>query len=205
MSEKIVIDFYFDIASPYSYIAAARIEDFAREVGCTTRWVPVLLGGIFRATGNEMPARIQAKAQWMSKDLRMMSQMAGVPFRFPKIFPMNTVSHLRALIAAEKQGGQDALKRLAMEFYKLYWGQGRDISAEEWFAAASAGAGLSAEAMSAANDDAEVKAQLIHNTEEAVERGAFGAPTFVIDDRLFWGNDRFEMMRWYLEHVRTES
>ena len=173
------IEFYFDLASPYAYIAAERLEGFAREVG--------------RETGNEMPARIKEKAAWMTRDLRMSCQMYGLDFRFPKAFPIRTIAHHRALLAAEAEGGQDALRRLALAFYRAYWGEG--------FTAAAASTGLSPELLINANNDEAIKQKLIANTDEAIARGAFGAPTFMIGDQLFWGNDRFEMMRFYIEHV----
>lgn len=205
MSELTPIEFYFDVASPYSYLAAMQIEDFAAEVGRPTRWVPFLLGGVFRATGNEMPARIKEKAAWMFRDLRMSTQMLGIPFRFPSAFPINTVAHQRALIAAEAEGGQEALRALAKAFFEAYFGAGQDITQGEWFRTAAAKAGLAVEPLLAANDDPAIKAKLVENTEQAVARGAFGAPTFFIGDSLFWGHDRFETIRWYLEHVRTED
>lgn len=195
------IEFYFDLASPYSYIAAARLEDFAKEVGRETIWKPIVLGAVFKATGNEMPARIKEKAAWMTRDLKMSCQMYGLPFRFPKAFPIRTIAHHRALLAAEEQGGQDALRRLALAFYEAYWGEGHDITQAEWFTSASATTGLSPELLINANNDDAIKKKLIAYTDEAVQHGAFGAPTFVIGDRLFWGHDRFEMMRFYIEHV----
>ena len=195
------IEFYFDLASPCSYIAAERLEGFAKEVGRETVWKPVVLGGIFKATGNEMPARIKEKAAWMTRDLRMSCQMYGLDFRFPKAFPIRTIAHHRALLAAEAEGGQDALRRLALAFYRAYWGEGHDITQPEWFTAAAASTGLSPELLINANNDEAIKQKLIANTDEAIARGAFGAPTFMIGDQLFWGNDRFEMMRFYIEHV----
>lgn len=203
MAELQPIEFYFDVVSPYSYIAASKLETFAKEVGRRTVWKPVLLGGIFKATGNEMPARIKEKAAWMVRDLRVSCQMAGIPFKFPSAFPINTVAHQRALIAAERHGGQTELRNLALAFYAAYWGEGHDITQPAWFQSAAAATGLAAEVLLNANEDPAIKAQLVANTEEAVSRGAFGAPTFVIGDDLFWGHDRFDMMRFHIEHVRT--
>lgn len=204
MNSKRPIEFFFDIVSPYSYLASVQIDAFAREMGREVVWRPVFLGAIFRASGNDMPARIPAKGMWMRRDLKMAAQMLGVPLRFPAAFPIKTTPHLRSLLAAESVGGQDALRRLAAAFFGAYWGEGHDITTEEWFTAAAATTGLSASALLAANEDEALVKKLKANTEEAVARGAFGAPTFLIGDELFWGHDRFDMMRFYLEHIAND-
>lgn len=204
MTAKRPIEFFFDVASPYAYLASVQIEAFAKEVGRETFWRPMFLGAVFRASGNEMPARIPAKAAWMQADLRMSAQVLGVPFQFPTAFPIKTTAHLRALLAAESVGGQDALRRLAAAFFEAYWGEGHDITEKAWFTSAAATTGLNAAALLAANEDEQLVKKLIANTEEVVARGAFGAPTFFIGETMFWGHDRFETMRFYCEHVAKD-
>jgi 2-hydroxychromene-2-carboxylate isomerase len=106
---------------------------------------------------------------------------------------------LRALIEVKREDGADRARELAKAFYKMYWGQGRDISDPEVFANVAEATGFDPERIAAANDKQENKQKLIELTNEAVERGAFGAPTFFVGDTMFWGNDRLGLLAEYLD------
>ena len=199
MSGEDHVEFYFDITSPYAYIAATQVDDVVAAAGRVVVWRPFLLGAVFQATGNEMPARLPAKASWMRRDLELQCQRLGLPFRFPDVFPLRSVGLLRALLAAEREAGQDAMRRLALGLYGAYWGQGRDVNDPTLFAEICAAAGLDPERMAAANADPAMKQALVTNTERAVKQGAFGAPTFVVDGTLFWGHDRLPLLQWHIE------
>lgn len=199
MTDRPKLEFYYDISSPYAYLAAMLVDEFAEEMGLVAEWKPFLLGGVFQATGNEMPAKVPAKAAYMPKDLAMHAEMFGIPFRFPKAFPIRTIPHLRALIDVKRAHGDEASSDLAVELYAAYWGEGRDITQPDIFAEVAEDAGFDAESLLAANDKPENKQALIDSTNDAVARGAFGAPTFFIGDAMFWGHDRFDLMEWYVE------
>jgi 2-hydroxychromene-2-carboxylate isomerase len=204
MADAVTVEFFYDIASPYSYLSAMRIDDFAAEHGAEVDWRPFLLGGVFKATGNEMPASVDAKADWMPKDLAMFAEKDDIPFVFPDEFPIRTIAHLRALIEVKREDGADRARELAKAFYTAYWGEGRDISDPEVFAGVALEAGFEPERIVAANDKPENKQKLIELTNEAVERGAFGAPTFFVGDTMFWGNDRLDLLGEYLDkHVNA--
>src|SRR5262245_47658832 len=114
------IDFYFDIASPYSYLAATQLDALAARTGATVRWRPFLLGGVFKATGNHMPASIAAKARWMFDDLKRWAAHYGVPFQMTSHFPLNTLRTQRALAAAAL-ADPESVRPLALALYRAAW------------------------------------------------------------------------------------
>jgi len=189
------IEFFWDPASTYSYLAATQIEAFAKANGATVVWKPFLLGKAFEATGNKMPASIPAKAKYLFKDATLWARYYQVPFAMPKVFPLNSVLASRACIAAD-QAGQGVPFTLAL--LKAYWAEGQDLSQPEAVAAVARSVGLDAEAILAATGTQPVKDVLRANTEDAVARGVFGAPTFFIGKQMFWGNDRLPLMAAFL-------
>lgn len=193
MSDRPVIEFFFDVGSPYSYLAATQIDRVGEGAGAEVRWRPFLLGGVFKDSGNDMPARVAAKARWMLRDLSLWADAYDVPFRFPSRFPLNTLHAQRALAAATHRW-PDALRPFALALFRAYWCEDRDISQPDEIGTAARAAGLDAEVVLASTREQEVKDLLRRWTGEAVERGAFGAPTFFVGDEMYWGNDRLELM-----------
>lgn len=191
-----VLDFYFDLASPYAYLASTQVDDVCARNGATARWRPFLLGGVFKATGNEMPARIPAKAAYMQRDLQAWSAFYGVPFAFPAHFPINSVKPMRVCLAAEEQG---KLRELAEAMYRAYWAEGNPIDDPAVIAEVAADVGLDGEKLLARIEDQDIKNRLKENTEEAVRLGAFGAPFFHLDGQIFWGNDRLPLIEHTLK------
>lgn len=188
------IDFYFEISSPYSYMAATQIEEVAARAGAEVSWRPVVLGAVFKETGNDMPAKVAAKGRYMLGDLKRWARRYGVEFSWPSRFPMNTITAHRAILAAEARHDAQTARALTLAIYRAYWGEDRDVSSPEVLGEIIAAQGLDAEAILAATQDPEIKARLREYTDEAVARGVFGAPSFVIGDELFWGNDRLDFV-----------
>lgn len=186
------LEFFWELSSPYTYLAATQLDDLEQRTGAKVVWKPMLLGKVFEATGNQMPARIPAKARYMGGDLKLWAQYYGVPIVvMPKVFPINSVAGARAAIAAEAQGQGPELSLALMQ---AYWGEGVDLSAPDAVLAVAQRAGLDVAALAAAMQSQEVKDQLRQNTDEAVARGAFGAPTFFVGEQMFWGNDRLPLI-----------
>lgn len=187
------VDFFFDIGSPYSYLAATQMADLASRTGAEVRWKPFLLGAVFKATGNHMPAAVQAKAAWMLNDLQSWAEHYGVPFVMSSHFPINSLVPQRALVACETL---DAAKipDFALALFDDYWAQDVDVSKPEAVAAAATRVGLDADRILAMTAEQPVKDRLRAITEEAVGRGAFGAPTFFVGEHMFWGNDRLHFV-----------
>jgi 2-hydroxychromene-2-carboxylate isomerase len=178
------IDFYFDVASPYTYLASTQVDRLAAEAGVELRWVPFLLGGVFKAVGNEPPATLAARASWMLRDLDNWAALYGVPFRFSPSFPMNSLLPMRALAGLT----DDALRQAAGRLFAATWAEGLDPSRPEVLADLL-GADVAALAMEQRNRD-----QLRANTDNAIAAGAFGAPTFIVGKQLFFGNDRLQFV-----------
>ncbi|MCP5175951.1 MAG: 2-hydroxychromene-2-carboxylate isomerase [Moraxellaceae bacterium] len=173
------LEFFYDIVSPYSYIAATQMAKF--EGKAEVVWKPVLLGGVFKATGNSGPAfTVPAKMPYMFKDLQRLSAYYQIPLKMPANFPANTVTVQRVLCAAS-----DAERpALTLKLYDAYWGQGLDVTNTELLTE------LVGAELLAKTQDEDIKNQLKTNTEAAVAYGAFGVPSFVMDNELYFGEDR---------------
>ena len=192
------IEFFFDIGSSYSYLAATQMEGLTSRTGVPVRWRPFLLGAVFKATGNDMPARLPAKAKWMMHDMTLWAHHYNIPFRMPSRFPLITLRTQRALTAADRIAGAAALPAFALALFRAYWTEDQDITTDPVIAAAARSANLDADAIVAAIDAPETKDALRATTDEAVKRGAFGAPALFVGDALFWGNDRLPLLEHYV-------
>lgn len=193
------VEFLFDVGSPYSYLAATQLEALALRTGAAFRWRPFLLGGVFKATGNHTPATVAAKARWMLEDLHRWAERYGVAFAFSKNFPRNTLRAQRALTAAARQGGDQVVPALALALFEAYWVHDHDVTDDAVIGQAVAAASeLEPATVLAALDQQQTKDALRATTDEAVARGAFGAPTFLVDDTMYWGNDRMVLLEDYL-------
>lgn len=192
---KPVIEFYWDPASTYSYLAATQLEALAQRSGATVVWKPFLLGKVFEATGNKMPALVPAKGRYLFRDAALWAKHYGVPFAMPKVFPLNSVLPARAAIAAAQMGhGQT----LTMALLNAYWAESSDISQPAAVAAVADALGINSAALLEACQTPAVKDELRANTESAIARGAFGAPTFYVGEQMFWGNDRLGLLEAHL-------
>ncbi|HEX6592541.1 MAG TPA: 2-hydroxychromene-2-carboxylate isomerase [Moraxellaceae bacterium] len=176
MSRK--VEFFFDVVSPYSYVAAVQVA--RSPVLQQAEWRPFFLGGVFKATGNQPPISVPAKGAYMAQDLKRLFDYYETPYQFPSTFPANSLTAMRALCAAEPA----QVKELALRLFAAYWGQNRNIGDAVVLAEL-----LPAELLAAAADEAN-KEKLKANTEDAVRRGAFGAPTLFVGDDLYFGEDR---------------
>lgn len=199
MSETREVELFFDVGSAYSYLACTQVPGLRERTGVPVRWRPFLLGGAFQLTGNEMPARIAAKARWMLTDLHRWAEEYGVPFRMSSHFPVNTLSAQRTLLAADELYGQEAVEKLAMELFGAMWIDDEDVSSGDCIAFHVNRCGLDARRLARRIGEDELKQRLQEVTAEAVERGAFGAPSFFVGDAMFWGNDRLHMLEAHLK------
>jgi len=188
------IEFFWDAASPYTYLAATQIDALAQRSGGSLQWRPFLVGKAFEATGNRAPAMIPAKGKYLFKDLRLWAKHYGVPLFFPRVFPVNSLMAQRIACALPPEKVGDWGKAVMT----AYWTKDVDIGQAEVLKGIAASIGLDGDALLAATQDPAVKDRLRANTDEAVERGAFGAPTFYVGEQMFWGNDRLVLMEEYL-------
>ncbi len=189
MADPPVIEFFFDIASAYSYLAATQVDALSERTGAVVRWRPFLLGAVLKATGNEMPARVPKKAMYMLADIGRWADEYRIPLVFPKTFPINSLATQRALVAVAEEH-PDRVRDFACALFRAYWADGREVTTPEAIAAIANEVGLDGASVAAASSDQRIKDRLREWTDEAVARGAFGSPTFFVGDDLFWGNDR---------------
>jgi len=184
------LEFFYDFVSPYSYLASTRVDEIARRTGAALRYRPFLLGGVLKATGNRAPLETAAKFSHMWTDLQRWSKRLKVPISAPHpTFPFASILALRAALAADQQGQLPAFTRAV---YRAAWGEGGDVSSPESLTRVLVEAGLDGAALVAAAP--EHKAALAAQTDEAVRRGAFGAPTFFVGEEMFVGNDRLDFV-----------
>jgi len=181
------LEFFYDFVSPYSYLASTRVEAEVAKVGGSVRFRPFLLGGVFNATGNKAPIEVAAKGPYLQTDCSRWARRLGVPFAWPARFPVLTVLPLRAAFAAEKLG---KLVPYSHAMFRAYWVDGRDISDASVVEDVATKAGLPGAALIA--EAPGYKEALKAQTQEAVDRGSFGAPTFFVGQEMFVGNDRLD-------------
>ena len=186
------VEFFYDFGSPTVYLAATQLPDIAASVGATIDWRPMLLGGVFKSTGNQSPVVVPAKAAYMNNDLKRFAKRYGVPFRFNPHFPINTLALMRGAVAYQADAVVSSTYREAI--FTAIWVEARNLNEPDVIGQVLGDAGLDpAELMNRIGEQT-VKDQLIANTEEAVNRGVFGAPTFFVDDQMFFGQDRLDFV-----------
>lgn len=186
------VEFLFDFGSPNAYLAQKALPAIEKRTGATFRYVPVLLGGIFKATGNVSPAVSEAgirnKPQYGQLEIeRFVKKHNLTKYRFNSHFPVNTLQIMRGAIAAEMDG---ILPKYFETVASAMWEQSLKMDDPEVIKAALDTGGIDGAHILARIQDADVKAKLIANTEDAVTRGAFGIPTFFVDGDIYFGKDR---------------
>jgi 2-hydroxychromene-2-carboxylate isomerase len=190
------LEFYFDYGSPYSYLADTQVEAVAKRAGATLARKPMLLGGVFKSTGNSSPAGLEQKSKWSAFDLPMWARHYGVPFQRNPFFPVNTLALMRGAAAAQIDG---AFERYHPALFKAMWVDGRNLNDIKEVAAVLAAAGLDPQKFGNRIQDQDVKDRLKVTTDEAVARGVFGAPTIFVGDMMFFGNDRLPFVEMALK------
>jgi 2-hydroxychromene-2-carboxylate isomerase len=183
------IDFYFDIVSPYTYMATAEISELASRCDAQVCWKPIFLGGLFKSLNNpNVFGSVPQKVPYLKKDMQRLARYLGVPFQFPENFPVNTLLAQRALA----QLPEDQVELAARKLFDALWAQGAEIASPEVVAAATG-----EEAVVRAGTP-EGKQALVELTQSAMERGAFGAPTFFVGEEMFFGHDRLTLLEAHL-------
>lgn len=186
------VEFHFDFGSPNAYLAHLVIPGVEARTGVPFRYVPVLLGGVFKATGNASPAitlrGIRNKGEYQALETRRFLAKHGITsFRMNPHFPVNTLQIMRGAVAAQRQG---CFERYVDEVYRHMWGDPKKMDELDVIRAALVESELPAEALIEAMQAPDVKAELIANTEDSVRRGVFGSPSFFVEGELYFGKDR---------------
>jgi 2-hydroxychromene-2-carboxylate isomerase len=190
------VEFYYDFSSPYTYIASMRIEKICEDNGAELEWKPFLLGGVFNEIGSTPALQIDNKFSYIKNDTIDSAKHYGVDFKFPEFFPLNSVRSMRGAFAAQEKG---KLVEYNHEMFRLYWTQGVDLSKAEILGEAVSKIGIDAEWFVNRIAEQEIKDKLRDETNIAIERGVFGAPTMFLNEKMFWGNDRLDFVDDYLK------
>ncbi|WP_180698398.1 2-hydroxychromene-2-carboxylate isomerase [Pseudomonas crudilactis] len=187
------VEFYFDLGSPATYLAYTQLPKICAATGSELIYVPMLLGGVFKATGNASPAMIPAKGRYMFEDLDRYAKRYGVPLKFNPHFPINTLMLMLAVTGIQLR--QPARFQAFIDcLFTALWVEGCSLDDPATVAAVLSEHGFDPQEVLALTNDESVKAKLKENTEIAVKRGVFGAPSMFIGNQLFFGQDRLDFV-----------
>lgn len=197
------VEFLFDFGSPNAYLSHRAIPAIEERTGATFEYVPVLLGGIFKATGNRSPveafAHIRNKPEYDALEIaRFVRRHAIEGFGMNPFFPINTLTIMRGAVAAQKL---DIFDAYVDAIYRYMWSDHRKLDDPAVLMKSLTDAGLPAAKLAELVQDPEVKQTLVDNTTQAVERGVFGSPTFFVDGEIYFGKDRL----WEVEEAIAAS
>jgi 2-hydroxychromene-2-carboxylate isomerase len=183
------VDFYYDYGSPTSYLAWTQLPAICEVHGAGLSYRPVLLGGVFKETGNRSPVSVKPKSAWMFDDIARHAAYCGVPYVMNPHFTINTLTIIRGAIWAQSAG---CLADYNKAMFEAVWVNQRNMAEAEQISDAVALSGLDGGAMAAAVQQPELKRELIAVTEAAVQRGVFGAPTMFVAGEMHFGQDRLD-------------
>lgn len=193
MNARAPVDFYFEFSSPYGYIASQLADALEQRIGRPLAWRPILLGPVFKATGQAPLTEIPLKGAYSKRDFERSARWHGVAYRHPGKFPIGTVAAMRAFYWTHDRDPAQA-RRLAKSLYSAFFAEGRDISAPDAVLDVAQSAGLDRAALAAGLEDPALKERAKQEVEGAIGRGVFGSPFFIADGEPFWGVDRMPMM-----------
>ena len=194
------VEFYFDVGSPASYLAWTQLPQLCAAAGADLVYKPMLLGAVFQATGNASPAAVPAKARYTNRDFARHARQYGVPFAINPHFPIHTLFLMRAVTGVLSRE-PERLQALLAAVFKAIWVDGLNLNDAAVTAQVLAGAGFEPAHMHALTSAADVKDALKATTQEAIDKGVFGAPTMLVGDEMFFGQDR--LMQVQEELVRA--
>jgi len=189
------IEFYFDCSSPWTYLAFTEILPLSQRQDLEIVWKPVLVGGVFNAVNKDVyefrKKPNPLKLSYSNDDLNLWSKVREVDISFPKVFPVNSVKAMRGCLFAEKE---KKIVEFANNVFQSYWSKGIDISQDDLLLEIVKDSNLNPKEFKKFIESQEAKDLLIENTEDLIERGGFGSPTFFYNGRMFFGNDRLNLL-----------
>ena len=185
------IDFYFDISSPYSYLAHEQIKRFEKENKIKVNYMPILLGGIHQLANITAPGLNPSRAKHMIKDLKICADWFKVKFQFNRYFPLKTVNIMRGALVAEKEG---FLINYVDQFYKAAWVDSLNLNDGKILERFIKNMDINPKSFIEKLSDHKIKDDLKTKTNNAFKKGVFGAPTFIVGSKMFFGQDRLEFV-----------
>ena len=187
------VEFYFDLGSPYSYLAYYRLLQMAERQEIQIVYKPILLGGVFKATGNRSPIEIPVKGVYSILDMQRWSEYYHIPMQMNPHFPMNTLTLMRILTGVQLLHLEKFEQVLKLLFDAMF-GTPQNLNEPTVLAEVLEPSGFSVEDIMSMVQSEVVKQKLITETEQAIQRGIFGAPTFFVGDEMYWGQDRLHFV-----------
>ena len=182
-------DFYFDFVSPYSFLAHKEVKKIEKKIGIKIRYKPILLGGLHNLHGIKAPAFIPAKAKHMIRDCKLIAERNNIRFKFNSYFPIRSLNLMRGVLVAE----EDNIKNYYIDnIFNAIWQDGLNMNDEIIIQKIYKNLNINPKTFSLRSESSLIKDSLRKKTNEAYEKGIFGAPTFVSNDKIFWGQDRIE-------------
>jgi 2-hydroxychromene-2-carboxylate isomerase len=188
------VEFYFDVGSPSTYLAWTQLPKIVAETRTEIEYRPILLGGVFQATGNRSPMEVPAKGQYLQDDLQRFARRYGVPYRHNPFFPINTLTLMRGALGLQMRD-PDRMVPYVDAVFRALWVDGKNMNDPLIATEVLQQAGFDPEQLLALSADPAVKDQLKVVTQEAVARGVFGSPTFFVANQMFWGQDRLDFVK----------
>jgi len=190
------LDFYFEFASPYGYLASLRVNAIAAAHERGVHWRPIMLGAALKLTGGAPNVSVPLKGAYLRRDAPRCARLLDAPFQLPAVMPMNSLAASRAFWWLHDQD-PDMAEGFAQAVLHAHWADGRDMSTAEQVAEVGEMLGLPSTELIAATQDPAIKAKLKEETDRSIERGVFGSPFIFVDDEPFWGADRLDQVeRW---------
>ena len=187
------VEFYFDLGSPYSYLAYYRLLQMAEQQEIQIVYKPILLGGVFKATGNRSPIEIPVKGVYSILDMQRWAEYYQIPMQMNPHFPMNTLTLMRILTGVQLLSLEKFEQVLKLLFDAMF-GTPQNLNEPTVLAEVLEPSGFSVEDIMSMVQSDVVKQKLITETEQAILRGIFGAPTFFVGDEMYWGQDRLHFV-----------
>ena len=187
------VEFYFDLGSPYSYLAYYRLLQMAEQQEIQIVYKPILLGGVFKATGNRSPIEIPVKGVYSILDMQRWAEYYQIPMQMNPHFPMNTLTLMRILTGVQLLSLEKFEQVLKLLFDAMF-GTPQNLNEPTVLAEVLKPSGFSVEDIMSMVQSDVVKQKLITETEQAIQRGIFGAPTFFVGDEMYWGQDRLHFV-----------
>ena len=188
------VDFYFDFGSPAAYLAWTQLPQLCADAGATLNYKPMLLGGVFQATGNRAPISVPLKGSYLFEDFGRFATRYGVVFRHNPHFPINTITLMRAASGLQMRT-DPRFDVYVKAMFEAMWVNAKNLGDPATLAGVLTAAGLNAAELMTLAAEPAVKDRLRADTEAAVARGIFGAPTMFLGEKMYWGQDRLDFVR----------
>ena len=190
-----MLEFYFDCSSPWTYLAFTEILALSKRQDIKVFWKPILVGGVFNSVNQDVYEYRKKpnplKLSYSNDDLNLWSKIRGISISFPEVFPVNSVKAMRGCLYANKE---NKLAEFADNVFQAYWSESKDISQEDLLLGIAKNSNLNTAEFKKFITSQEAKDLLIQNTDELIERGGFGSPTFFYKEKMFFGNDRLHLL-----------